>query len=627
MKSVIILLLLLAYCPAATLPVTTTADAGAGSLRAQIAASINGDTVAITATGTISLITGEILITGKNLTITGPGANSLTITTNSTSRALHIVKGQCSISGLTFHNCRGLPGDVDTGGAVCVDNFTSGGVANVTTINDCVFTSNQSGWGGAVDIFNGGLSMNRCTFSNNTCSGMAFGTNGGGGALSLGPTVASAITNCTFTKNSQQGVATGQPGGGAIYNYGVGTMTPPDVVVEHCTFVGNVDSAGAAGAMKGNYTASYHTAAKLRNCLLVNNQAPVLVLRNFAGNATGTLTTSYTSLGGNVTDESATSALFMAPGGSDKWNNSALAASISPDPGLNGGTVPTHSISRGSPAQRSGQASTVATDGRGAPRHPQSDAGAYELIEPELAVTAATLEFGTTPLNTPVVKSLTLTNTQTSTFTTGPLVVGTPTPPGGFDVTGFPTTSLANGQSATFDVNLIAASPGLYHSSLTFNGNDRFDSALANPGSLNLHTISLSALVTDTIDNWRIRNFGPDAINSGSAANTADPAGDGIPNILKYALGLNPKQGYPQGAGIAAGLDPTGCLSMTVTKNPAAADILLSIEVSSDVGQASPWTSSETTIDLDSPFLLKAHDNVTTSQADRRFMRLRASKP
>ena len=129
----------------------------------------------------------------------------------------------------------------------------------------------------------------------------------------------------------------------------------PPVTVEHCTFVGNVDAAGAAGAIRGNYTGSYHTWANLRNCLLVNNQAPASVLRNFAGNPTGSLTASYASLGGNVTDEAATSAQFMPPG-SDKVSNAALASSISPTLALNGGVTKTHAISRGSPAQRSGAA-------------------------------------------------------------------------------------------------------------------------------------------------------------------------------------------------------------------------------------------------------------------------------
>ena len=85
------LVLTLAAAHAATLNVTTTTDSGAGSLRAQIAAAATGDTIAIAATGTIVLTTGEIPITGKNLILSGPGANNLTVTTNATTRAFKIV--------------------------------------------------------------------------------------------------------------------------------------------------------------------------------------------------------------------------------------------------------------------------------------------------------------------------------------------------------------------------------------------------------------------------------------------------------------------------------------------------------------------------------------------------------
>ncbi len=469
---------------AATLNVTTTADdiANAGSLRATIAAAANGDTVAITATGTITLTNGEITISGKNLNITGPGANILTITTNATTRALKIINAQCTISGITFANCKGLSGDVDTGGAIAVDNFTAGGGANVTTINDCAFTNNQSGWGGAVDVFNGGLVMNRCSLSGNSATGAAFGTNGGGGALSLGPTVASTITNCTFSGNTQNGAAAGQPGGGAIYNYGVDVSNPAMVTVEHCTFVGNVDAASAAGAIKGNYTASYHTAAKLKNCLLVNNQAPASVLKNFSANPTGSLAISFASLGGNVTDEATTSAQFM-PAGSDKASNATIANSISPTLALNGGATLTHAITRGSPAQRSGLSSTTTTDQRGAPRHVNADAGAFELIEPEIRVSVAAtpvaeggvISIGSTPLDTPASKTVTITNTQTSTFASGPLTLGNVSTPAGFSIIGFPAAPIANGQSATFNVTLPAANTGLVNAALTFTGNDSFN--------------------------------------------------------------------------------------------------------------------------------------------------------
>ncbi len=635
MKTTFILSLLIGtFAQAATLPVTTTADTGVESLRAQIAAAVSGDTIAIFATGTIALTTGEIAIVGKNLSLVGPGAGSLTITTNATTRALRIANAQVSISGLTFNNCKALAGDVDTGGAVCVDNFTAGGTSNVTSIADCAFTNNQSGWGGALDVFNGGLTMSGCTFAGNTCNGMAFGTTGGGGALSIGPSRASSITNCTFSANTQSGIATGQPGGGAIYNYGVGTGTPPVVTVEHCTFVANVDSAGAAGAIKGNYNGSYKTSAALKNCLLVNNQAPGTTLKNFSGSDTGPLTTAYTSLGGNVTDEAATSTQIMSTAVQDKPNTATLASSIAPTLALNGGVVKTHAITRGSPAQRSAQASTVTTDQRGAPRHAQADAGAFELIEPEIGLAlgvdamaeADVLDFASTPFDHPITKTITITNTQTSAFTTGTLTLGSAAAGTGYTLTGFPSVTLDNGQSATFDVTLAANTPGLFATTLTFSGNDRFNSALATGGT-NQHRINLSGLVTDTIDHWRQQQFGPTAANTGNAADDAAPAGDGISNLLKYSLGLNPTQPYAPGTGTASSLDPMGCLSMTINKNPTATDVQLLIEVSSDLGQETSWSAAETVTDQNTPTVLKAHDSKTVNDAPRRFMRLRAVRP
>ena len=61
------------------------------------------------------------------------------------------------------------------------------------------------------------------------------------------------------------------------------------------------------------------------------------------------LTTSYTSLGGNVTDESATSAQFM-PANIDKVSVATLGASVSSTLALNGGITKTHALTRGSPA-------------------------------------------------------------------------------------------------------------------------------------------------------------------------------------------------------------------------------------------------------------------------------------
>src|SRR5215212_6000700 len=58
--------------------VTTTADSGPGSLRAAIASAVSGETINFAVSGSITLTTGELLIS-RNLIITGPGAANLTV--------------------------------------------------------------------------------------------------------------------------------------------------------------------------------------------------------------------------------------------------------------------------------------------------------------------------------------------------------------------------------------------------------------------------------------------------------------------------------------------------------------------------------------------------------------------
>ena len=65
---------------AATLTVTSSGDSGAGTLRQAIldASSLGSDTINFDLTGTITLTSGQLFI-HKNLTISGPGANVLTV--------------------------------------------------------------------------------------------------------------------------------------------------------------------------------------------------------------------------------------------------------------------------------------------------------------------------------------------------------------------------------------------------------------------------------------------------------------------------------------------------------------------------------------------------------------------
>ena len=132
---------------AATLTVTTTADNGTGSLRATIAAASDGDTIQFDSTlngQTISLTGGELVI-DKNIIISGPGPNLLTVSRVSTASRFsifHIMPGHTvAISGL---NISGGHGNAIAGG------IWNEGNSNLT-ISNCIVSNNVSeGYGGGI---------------------------------------------------------------------------------------------------------------------------------------------------------------------------------------------------------------------------------------------------------------------------------------------------------------------------------------------------------------------------------------------------------------------------------------------------------------------------------------------
>jgi hypothetical protein len=73
------LLLSAAETPAATITVTNGHDSGPGSLRQAILDASSGDEINFApSVTTVNLATGELVV-DKNLTITGPGDNRLTV--------------------------------------------------------------------------------------------------------------------------------------------------------------------------------------------------------------------------------------------------------------------------------------------------------------------------------------------------------------------------------------------------------------------------------------------------------------------------------------------------------------------------------------------------------------------
>jgi hypothetical protein len=90
-----------------------------------------------------------------------------------------------------------------------------------------------------------------------------------------------------------------------------------------------------------------------------------------------------------------------------------------------------------------------------------------------------------------------------------------------------------------------------------------------------------------SIVSWRQQHFGSDQ-NSGNAADLAAPDGDGIPNLVKYALLMTPGQSgsnrLPQG-GMTG---PTGNRRLTLTfqRDPSRSDVSIIVEAQSGLGGA-----------------------------------------
>ena len=99
-----------------------------------------------------------------------------------------------------------------------------------------------------------------------------------------------------------------------------------------------------------------------------------------------------------------------------------------------------------------------------------------------------------------------------------------------------------------------------------------------------------------------------------------DADGDGIPNLLEYALGLDPNVADP--AALPAPSVENDFLTLTITRNPDAADLLFTPEVSADLVT---WESAEDQVVVveDTPTTLRVRDAQPVSTSARRFMRLR----
>ncbi len=121
-------------------------------------------------------------------------------------------------------------------------------------------------------------------------------------------------------------------------------------------------------------------------------------------------------------------------------------------------------------------------------------------------------------------------------------------------------------------------------------------------------------------DAWRFGCFSSGELaNPAIGGETADPDGDGMVNLIEYALGQEPKT--PEATPLEAE-DTGGYLTLAAVKNSAATDIVWGARVSGDLES---WQGAQVLTDNSTTFV--ARDSVVIGGAAGRFIRLQITRP
>jgi len=362
-----------------TMIVTNTQDSGPGSLRDAIDRVASGGLVTFDpglANSTITLTSGPLVVSAKEVRVDGSAAPGLAVSGGGTDRVLIVdAGGTARFSYLTLRDGYGwdLAGGILNNGSLTLDHavvtgnrvataagdywkggggiYTGGG--STLHLVDSAVTGNNSGWsgGGVYAFFNSTTTIERSTISGNISADV------GGGLRTLSNV---DITNSTISGNT----ATGWYGGALFVTDGIVNLT-------HVTIAGNTSPSSApADVFVGTFGAGSATLT-LKNSLVDSAQTNCFYAPWGAGVVT--LAADHYNVFTDAT---------CFTGGTDVVVGNTGIGSL----GDQGGPTQTHALLPGSPAIDTVPlaACSLSEDQRGIsrPQGTQCDAGSFELETP-----------------------------------------------------------------------------------------------------------------------------------------------------------------------------------------------------------------------------------------------------
>jgi len=179
----------------------------------------------------------------------------------------------------------------------------------------------------------------------------------------------------------------------------------------------------------------------------------------------------------------------------------------------------------------------------------------------------------------------------------------------------------------------VSASTGLISGTPTVAGTFYPTISASNPGGNGGATLTIS--INTPYNFWRSTHFSvAELLNAATSGDTACPAGDGISNLTKYALNLDPHVAGVSGMPVL-GVTGTGnsrYLTLTYTENLLAIDIDYVVEASSDLvnwsGDGITTTPVNGSLSADGlTQKLLSQDSTPMTGATKRFLRLKVTLP